>query len=1127
VGRERELDQLDEVLSQTLEGHGACTLVLGEAGIGKTRLLEELAERARARGFSVAWGRGWELGRAPSLWPWLEILRTLLERPLAPPASARRLRSLLPELEPAVGAFSPDVFQLYDAVQSYLQAHAQLEPLALFIDDLHVVDDSSLVLGEFVARGLARGRVALFGSQRLDGQSPELEQRASRLARAGEHVALAPLTCEAVRAWMQHVAAGADIDTARRIHEASDGNPLFVSELLRMPELTSHGPLAPLPLTLRALIRERLGSLRAEHVPVLRAAALIGRQFTLPVLAEVAELDLAELEAAAHEASRSGVLVAIAPSHFRFSHALVAETLALDLLPAERRQLHRRAAEALERRHSGDPRAPVNEIARHWLAAGVEAAPLAAAAAERAAFEAVRRFAFADAALLYQRALEALELCAPVDSGRQGDLYVAQIEALSRAGRRERAELVCSRAVDLARARRDGPLLARAALALGSENHLGKADLTVARLLERALAALPPGDGDLRALVSARLASARQPELDPEPPMALARQAIAMVRRLAAPALSLQVIHAALGALMDFAAAEERAALNAEALELATRLGDHPRALQAAQRLAFDCLELADLDGFGRALARYEALATEVEQPRYAWVPAMFGAMRADWLGERERAELWEAEARALREQGNAEGAALVPARALARALLHTDVELLGRFVNGLLERAPQSSGGLWLSALLAAWRGQHDGARQALDVLSTRGLSRLVGRAGATGGDAPDASNVGSMEASHAVGLGYLHMPEVAVELACHLGDVAWAEALYTELSASSGKPFLLTTLGFSLHGAVDHALMRLSAVRREWDVARRHAGAALELCARLRARPLLLRIHLDAARLAHAEREHARSEDERARLDALAIDHRQRAEAVARELGGRELLERCARLGAGDAAGPPVSAALMHGGDGTPPGDAGPRAPERASDATRESGPGGTDETRAGANAALQLTLDGEYWTVSADRALCRVRDSRGIRMLAQLLDQPGREIHVLDLSGSPGGADPSDAGEVLDARARAEYQRRLSELRSEMSEASSFNDLGRQQRLAEEAEALMRELSRGFGLGGRARRSGSAVERARVNVRRRITLALRRIRAASPELGERLEKSVRTGVFCVYRPGSREAS
>lgn len=1093
VGRERELGRLDDVLGQALDGSGACTLVLGEAGIGKTRLLEELAERARARGFVTAWGRGWELGRAPSLWPWLELLRSLLERPLSPPGFARRLRELLAELEPRVASESGDVFQLYDAARSYLQAHARVEPLALFLDDLHVVDDSSLVLAEFVARGLSRGRVALFGSLRsMARQAPELEQHASRLARAADQVALGPLTVEEVRAWMRQVGSSADTDAARRIHEVSDGNPLFVSELLRWSELESRATRA-LPLTLRASIRERVGSLGSEHLPAIRAAALIGRQFALLLLVEVAEVELAALEAAVHEACRVGVLSSFAPGHYRFSHALVAEALALDLPPAERRLLHRRAAEALERRCSDDPSAPVAEIARHWLAAGVEAAPLAATAAERAAHQAMRRFAFADAALMYGHALEALALCAPLDGPRQGDLYVSQIEALSRAGHRERAEAACAQAVDVARARGDGILLARAALALGSENHLGTADLTVARLLERTLAALPAGDGELRALASARLASARQPELDPEPPMALARDAIAMARRIGAPELSLRVIHAALGALMDFAAAEERARLNLEALELATGLRDHARALQAAQRLAFDCLELADLEGFERALERYEALALEVGQARYAWVPAMFRAMRADWLGERERADAWEAEARAARDQGNAEGTALVPARPLARALLHADVTLLGRFVDGLALRAPASSGALWLSALLDAWRGHPDAARRALDELARRGLSRFVGRDGANRPHRPDAASLRSMDASHAVGLGYLHMPEVAVELACHLGDEAWARALYSELSASSGKPFLLTTLGFSLHGAVDHALMRLSAVSLQWDSARRHAAAAIELCMRLGARPLLVRIHLDAARLALAEREHTRRGDERARLDGLASDHRQRAEAVAREFGGEDLFARCA-----SALGPTLEA--------------------RGDDAN--SAAGGLD-ARDEVNATVRLKQEGEYWTLSDGKALCRVQDSRGIRMLAQLMDQPGRELHVLDLSGSPSGVDGSDAGEVLDAQARDEYRRRLSELRAELSEASGFNDLGRQQRLAEEADALMSELSRGFGLGGRARRSGSAVERARINVRRRITLALRRIRAASPELGDHLDRCVRTGIYCVYMP------
>lgn len=446
-------------------------------------------------------------------------------------------------------------------------------------------------------------------------------------------------------------------------------------------------------------------------------------------------------------------------------------------------------------------------------------------------------------------------------------------------------------------------------------------------------------------------------------------------------------------------------------------------------------------------------------------------------------------------DQGNGEGAALVPARALARALLHADVELLARFVDGLVQRAPESAGALWLSALLDAWRGHPDPSRRALDVLAAQGLSRFVGRAGPNEPQPGDAASLRSLDGRHAVGLGYLHMPEIAVEIACSLGDEAWARALYSELSASAGKPFLLTTVGFTLHGAVDHALLRLSGVLSQWDTARRHAAAAIALCARLGARPLLVRIHLDAARLALAEREHAGSDEVRARLHALASDHRQRAEAVARELGGRDLIERCEALS-----------------------EASHVARPRLTD---ESVAGPTREAPERAGAEVRLTQEGEYWTLSDGRALCRVQDSRGVRMLAQLLERPGREIHVLALSGSPSGVDGSDAGEVLDARARAEYQERLRELRSEMSDATACNDLGRQQRLAEEEEALMSELSRGFGLGGRARRSGSAVERARINVRRRITLALRRIRAASPELGEHLDASVRTGVYCVYSP------
>ncbi|WP_437724835.1 ATP-binding protein [Sorangium sp. So ce861] len=1087
MGRDRELSVLDDLLGAALAGRGSSALVAGEAGIGKTRLLEELAERARARGFAVAWGRGWELGQAPSFWPWLEILRALLGRPRAPAAFAGRLRALLLELAPGEPARGADVFQLYDAVACHLSAHAREEPIALFFDDLHAVDPSSLELMEFVARGLHAERVALFGSRRdVDGRRPEIERRLSRLARRCEHLGLERLSEGDVRRWLQQATGDDDPGAARRIHAASDGNPLFVSELLRLPAPAARRSSAQLPGTLRALVGERLAALEAGHREALRAAALVGREFGLPVVAALLEGPAAELEAAAHEACALGVLSPVSPGHYRFSHALVAETLVQELPPARRALLHRRAAEALEARHEGDPAAPLHEIARHWLEAGVASAPRAARAAERAARLATARLAFADAAALYERALASEALASPVDPARQGELLVAHVEALARAEQRASAEAACDRAVALARARGDGALLARAALALGAESRVGNVDREVARLLGEALALLPPGDSPLVARVSARLASARQPELDPRGPMDLARSAIAMARRFDDPGLSLSVIHAALGALMDFAPPDERAGLNAEALELAVSLGDGPRALLAAQRLAFDRVELLDAGGFEGALGRCEALASDLGQPRYGWVPAMFRSMRAEWQGDLERALQWENEARRVRDQGDAEGARLVPSRPLSRALGRYDPERLERFLGELSIQAPDSAAVFLFTALLASWRGQEGPARAALDALCARGYAGFLRR------PEPPRGGPGPYDPTVA---GYIHMPELAVEIACALGDAPWARALYDELAPSAGTAFVLTTTAFSLHGLVDLALLNLSAVLSRWEDAERHARAALAAAERLGARPLAARVHHDHARAALARRRTAGA-SERDALEASARERLERAAALAGEVGLSALEERCRRALAG-----------LEGARPAPLAPAGP--------APAPSGP------RPGRAEPPRLVREGEYWTVSAAGALCRVQDSRGMRMLAQLVDEPGREFHVLELSGSPAGVDLGDAGEIHDARARAEYQARVRELRAEIEEAAAFSDLGRRERLAAELEAVTRELSRGLGLGGRARRGASAVERARVNVRRRLTLALRRIRAASPAIADALEAALRTGVHCVYTP------
>jgi hypothetical protein len=144
--------------------------------------------------------------------------------------------------------------------------------------------------------------------------------------------------------------------------------------------------------------------------------------------------------------------------------------------------------------------------------------------------------------------------------------------------------------------------------------------------------------------------------------------------------------------------------------------------------------------------------------------------------------------------------------------------------------------------------------------------------------------------------------------------------------------------------------------------------------------------------------------------------------------------------------------------------------------------------------------------------------------MQMLARLVAAPGREIHALDLMGASLGeqaVDSGDCGEALDPQARDEYRQRLQSLREQLEEAEGRHDLAAAEAAREEIDLLSAELSRAFGLGGRARRTGSNVERARVNVQRRLKHALERIAKECPAAGKHLDWAIRTGSFCSYQP------
>lgn len=187
-----------------------------------------------------------------------------------------------------------------------------------------------------------------------------------------------------------------------------------------------------------------------------------------------------------------------------------------------------------------------------------------------------------------------------------------------------------------------------------------------------------------------------------------------------------------------------------------------------------------------------------------------------------------------------------------------------------------------------------------------------------------------------------------------------------------------------------------------------------------------------------------------------------------------------------------------------------------------------------------AAILTREGDYWTIGFAGRTARVRDSKGLQYLARLLAEPGREFHVLDLAlagrtasdaaSDPAGAGPvadaGDAGELLDERAKRAYRRRLAEIEADLDEARTLGDIDRAMQAEAERECLVRELSRAVGLGGRNRRAASAAERARSAVTRAIRHGLARIREHNPPLAEHLDRAVRTGAYCAYRPDSRSS-
>lgn len=420
VGRAAELATLRAHLGATQAGSGRVVLVEGEPGVGKTRLAEEAATEASARGFVTLWGRCVEGEGSPPLWPWAQVLRAI--------GDDRTPAELVPQsaqLDPGLA-----LGQLNQGLADLLRGRARTRPLLLVLDDLQWADEATLPPLEFLAAHLGDARILVLAIYReVDlPQAPRLASVLGVLARlpGADRVALRGLNVDEV-AGLIRARTGAEPapDIATVVHRRTEGNPFFVTELLCLED--PEGPVqGPVPTGVRDVIRRRVARLPHDARTLLDTAALVGRDVDPRRVGGLCGLDGgAALEAA--EAAYVNGLLADAPDKpggYRFTHALVQETLVGDLAPTHRAHLHERVGLALVDAYGEDDQ-HAGEVAEHlWASLPAGDLERVLRAQAHAAEVAWAGLAHEHAETLLERASALLQTLPPTDSPPEVDLAI-------------------------------------------------------------------------------------------------------------------------------------------------------------------------------------------------------------------------------------------------------------------------------------------------------------------------------------------------------------------------------------------------------------------------------------------------------------------------------------------------------------------------------------------------------------------------------------------------------------------------------------------------------------------------------------------------------------------------------
>jgi AAA ATPase domain len=1075
VGRADALAQLltasDEVLhARGAEGGSArvpLVLVTGEAGMGKTSLLQRYAAEVAERGARAVWGSCWEGDQAPALWPWTQVVRTLLDQDRNEEAVIGELAVVVPERAPPGaatagagntgrlqvfdegGAGEADRLRVFDAVGRLLAGAASRRPTVVLLDDLQWSDRSTVDLMRFLVGMAYPGPPIIVGAYRPDELRGDVGAALVALSEFAQPVPLPGLSPAEVN---ELVAALAGETTAARwgavVAARSEGHPFFARELTSV--LAAGGGVAGVPAAIRELVARRLARLTSDCVRLIETCAVAGAHAHPDVLADATGQEPARVADLVAEAVDGGVLthaantdLAGAPAEgVGFGHDLYRESIYASLARTQRVELHRQVGEALVRRHARGAAVFPAELARHFAAsAAVTGTEPALAWARRAAAADEARFAYADAAGHLARARGAIDdarlsLC----DADLVDLLTAEADERLRAGAAGVAHALLDTAWEHAEASGDPERMGAVALGLdriGARFAMPRGDLVA--VLERAREAAAGAGTLIEAQVTAALARQLAHSVASDRPRArpLADRAVELARDLDDPITLASCLLALHDSIWTPGTAADRAGIAREIALLAERAGDRERQAQGLLLTSTAQLELGS-PAFQATMTEYGYVTEQLRQPRHDYLLRTRRAALALLHGDIDGGDRLSAEAERLGEEvgdsdaGNVRMSQLlevVRARGDPAALRHTAELAVGWWV-GVPTHAHAVAAGFLARA------GDVDGARRELDVV----LSLADWRA--------ERSYLWSMFIGEFV--------EAAVAVADHPLCERLLDDLMPVADGCAVGGALVCFIGAHAHrvGRL-HAVLGRAGPAREWF--QRALGTHVKL----------------GARAWEAETCAALAGVGGSGADGYAA----RGRAIAAELGLAGLAVR-------------MGAQL----DATP---------------------------AAGSGASLRRV--GDMWEIGYGGRTAYLRDVKGLHDLAALLARPGVELAAIDLAGATGATRrPDIAAPTLDRAALTAYRNRLVELADDLADAELNDDIGRAGRARDEREWIVAELRRSTRPGGAATTLGAtAAERARKAVSARIRDAIRRIAEVMPDLGAHLDRSVRTGTTCRYDP------